>query len=179
VAVPRASEPAKLTVGALSAFPDAWERAREALVELYGPAECQVGPLPFDQTDYYAEEMGAPLSRWLLAFERLVGQQRIAEIKHRTNGIEAALASERRWPVDRPVNLDPGYVTLGKLVLATTKDQAHRIAVGEDIYAEVTLRFRSGRFEPLEWTYADYRQEGYLDFFARVRESLRARLRGG
>ncbi|MHC4915782.1 MAG: DUF4416 family protein [Planctomycetota bacterium] len=168
----RPAEPARLVVGALSAFPEAWSRARAALVERFGPVELEAGPLPFRFTDYYAEEMGPDLQRWFAAFARPVGQHEIAGIKHETGAVESELAGTGNWPVRRPVNLDPGYVTLGKLVLATTKDQAHRVAVGADMYAEVTLRWAGGKFVPNEWTYADYRQESCLEFFAAVRKKL-------
>jgi hypothetical protein len=175
----RPAEPARLVVGGLSSFPDAWAEARRELEALFGPVDLDAGPLPFGFTDYYAAEMGAGLQRWLASFSRLVGQHAISGIKGTTNRIESELAAAGRWPAARPVNLDPGYVTLGKLVLASTKDQVHRIAVSPDIYAEVTLRFVGGRFVPCDWTYADYRQEQYLEFFGRVREALRAELRRG
>jgi hypothetical protein len=177
VAEARRSEPARLVVGGLSGFPEAWERARAALEDRFGGVELELGPISFHQTDYYADEMGEKLERWFLAFARPIAQHDIAGIKRETNRLESEIAAGGDWPVPRPVNLDPGYVTLGKLVLATTKDQAHRLAVGEDIYAEVTLRYTGGEFEPNPWTYADYRQQEYLEFFARVRESLRAELR--
>lgn len=176
MAEPKPAEPARLIVGALSGFPEAWEAARARLVERFGPVDIEVGPLPFCLTDYYAEEMGGKLSRWFVSFAQLIGQHEIGTVKHITNRIETEIAGGD-WPVPRPVNLDPGCVTLGKLVLVTTKDQAHRIAVGPDMYAEVTLTFTAGRFQPREWTYPDYRQESYLEFFARVREALRAGLR--
>ncbi len=176
MAEPKPAEPARLIVGALAGFPGAWEAARARLLERFGPVDIEAGPWPFALTDYYAEEMGADLSRWFVSFSRLISQHEIAEIKHETDKIEAGIAAGG-WPVARPVNLDPGYVTLGKLVLATTKDHAHRVAVGPDMYAEVTLAYTAGRFEPREWTYPDYRQESYLDFFARVREALREALR--
>lgn len=166
------AEPARLIVGALSGFPEAWRAARAQLVERFGPIDIEAGPWPFTLTDYYADEMGADLSRWFVSFAQLIGQHEIAEIKHATNYIEADVAAGD-WPVPRPVNLDPGYVTQGKLVLATAKDHAHRIAVSKDMYAQVTLTFTAGRFQPLEWTYRDYQQESYIEFFTRVREALR------
>jgi len=77
----------------------------------------------------------------------------------------------------RPVNLDPGIIEPSKLVLATTKNYAHRIYIGKKIYAEVTLIFEKGRWRPLEYTYPDYTQQVYLDFFARVRARLLEQLR--
>jgi hypothetical protein len=72
--------------------------------------------------------------------------------------------------------LDPGYVTLAKMVLATTKDFAHRLYLGDGIYAESTLRFRKKQFEPWEWTYPDYRTDEYREFFGRVRECYKDKL---
>jgi hypothetical protein len=171
-------EPARLIVGAISGFPEAWSTARMRLEALFGPIDIEAGPWRFDFTDYYGQEMGGGLSRWFVSFPRLISQEAVAGFKELTNGIEAELAAAGAWPVRRPVNLDPGYVTLGKLVLATTKDQAHRLAVGRGMYAEVTLRFSGKSFVPWEWTYPDYRQPGCLDFMGSVRERLRLALRG-
>ena len=172
------AEPAKLIVGALSAFPEAWAAARARLVERYGPIDLEAGPLDFHFTNYYAEEMGAGLRRWFAAFARLVAQEELSAVKAETNRLEAELVSPD-WPVARAVNLDPGYLVPGKLVLATTKDQAHRLCIGGGLFAEVTLRYSGGRFVANEWTYPDYRSEPYHQFFTRVREALRAQLRAG
>ena len=68
------------------------------------------------------------------------------------------------------------YVVSSKLVLATTKDHAHRLYLGGGIYAECTLRWFQGDFVPWEWTYPDYRTEHYRDFFAAVRRLLEEKL---
>ena len=72
----------------------------------------------------------------------------------------------------RPLNLDPGYLTLGKLVLASTKDFAHRIYLQRGIYAEVTLIYRHHRWQHHEFTFADYRRVDYQQFFSQCREWL-------
>ena len=77
------------------------------------------------------------------------------------------------WMATSPLNLDPGYVTLAKLVLASTKDHAHRIYLADCIYAEVTLSYRGGAWQPFEWTYPDYRRADFHVFFTRCRELLR------
>ena len=83
------------------------------------------------------------------------------------------------WAVGqrRRVNLDPGYVSLSKMVLATTKDYSHRIYLGQGIYAEVTLHYRHGAFHPWEWTYPDYASQRYLDIFGHIRDIYVAQLR--
>jgi hypothetical protein len=77
----------------------------------------------------------------------------------------------------RPINIDPGLLELGKFLLATTKDQAHRIYLRDGIFAEVTLRYHAGAFEPWPWTYADYRQPCVHEFLLQAREYYRQRLR--
>lgn len=77
-----------------------------------------------------------------------------------------------RHAESRPLNLDPGYLTPAKLVLASTKDHAHRIYLRDGIFAEVTLVYRKGKWQPLEWTYPDYRRDDYQQFFTRCRERL-------
>ena len=72
-----------------------------------------------------------------------------------------------------PLNLDPGYISLGKLALASTKDHAHRIYLDRGIYAEVTLHYRRvGGWQPMKWTFPDYRRPDYHAFFDRCREFL-------
>ena len=93
--------------------------------------------------------------------------------------MEQRLAAKLTDGPARPVNLDMGYVDGGKLVLATTKDYAHRLYLGAGIYGEVTLRWRAGAFEPWEWTYPDYRSGHYREFFAQVRAACLAERRRG
>ena len=81
------------------------------------------------------------------------------------------------FPLPRPVNLDPGIIEPSKLVLATTKNYSHRIYIGRKTYAEVTLIYDKGRWQPLDHTYPDYRQQCYFDFFDNVRTRLLEQLK--
>jgi len=178
----------KLFVGMLSGELRRFAEAETLLVERYGPVDVSSEVMPFEFTDYYRAEMGPALKRKFVSFERLIQPDEIADIKRTTNEIEDDFARAEKGvrspevrlqtPFSaRPVNLDPGYLHLSKVVLATTKDYAHRIYVGKGIYAEVTLHFQRGRYEPWEWTYPDYRTEAYARFFLEVRERLREQLR--
>jgi hypothetical protein len=68
-------------------------------------------------------------------------------------------------------------VDLAKLVLASTKDHGHRVYLGQGIYAEVTLQYRGGRFQPWPWTYPDYASEEYCRLFGEIRALYHAQLR--
>jgi len=166
----------KLFVGMLAKDVELFGRAQEALRHVYGTVDMESDVWPFDFTDYYADEMGAPLYRKFVSFERHVDPGELANIKLATNEAEARFALRSGSGVRRPINLDPGYLTTAKLVLATTKDYAHRIYLGRGIYAEVTLRFSRGRFQPFEWTYPDYRSAEYMNFFLTVRTQYRRQL---
>ena len=92
---------------------------------------------------------------------------KIVQIKILTNRIEKEFIDDKKA---RKINIDPGYLNAGKLILATTKDWQHRIYLGEGIYGEVTLRFKGGTFSVWEWTYPDYQTPCYIKIFNSIRE---------
>lgn len=169
-------QPAKLIVGVITAKGAPVGEVRTHLEASYGKIDLETAWLPFVATRYYEREMGPDLQKILWSFESLIAPDELAPIKRGTNALERALAPHdgQRWR--RCVNLDPGYVDLAKLVLATTKDRQHRLYIGQGIYAEVTLRFTGGHFVPWEWTYPDYRTPEYLTFFEAVRRRYRQQL---
>lgn len=137
-----------------------------ALAQAYGPIVLRSTPVPFTQTTYYEREMDRNLTRLYLAFEPLISMAMLAAVKHTTNRLEAMWAVP---PGQRRVNIDPGYLDLAKVVLASTKDHSHRLYIGEGIFAEVTLRYRQRAFQPWEWTYPDYQTPETLAFFQQLR----------
>jgi hypothetical protein len=177
MAAVRPPVPALLVVAAFSRHADALAWARGRLEQAFGPVGLAGPLLVFDQTGYYQPTMGPDLRKQLLAFRDPIDPGRLAEIKLRTNALEAELAQAEVHAEERPLNLDPGYLVLGKFLLATTKDQAHRVYLRDGIFAEVTLQYRAGAFEPWPWTYADYRQAEVRTFLGQARDYYRARLR--
>lgn len=150
----------------------------EELVKLYGAVDLRSPIFDFNYTDYYEAEMGPGLKRKFLSFKDRIDPGKLAEIKLQTNELEARWLKKESF-ASRPVNLDPGYITRSKLVLASTKNYSHRIYIGKGIYAEIALIFRNKRFVPLETTYPDYRSKGYIEFFTNVRQrNLTGTVRG-
>jgi hypothetical protein len=169
--------PVKLVIAILSSDAQCLDQVRPVLVEALGPVDLVSDVWPFVQTAYYADQAGQQIVRQFVSIEKLVDPGVLADMKHRTNEIEQELAHVLDRPFPRPVNLDPGVIEPSKLILATTKNYSHRIYIGKKMYAEVTLVFDKGGWRPLPYTYPDYRQRQYFDFFTQVREKLLRQLR--
>jgi hypothetical protein len=169
--------PVKLIVGILAANHQCLNAAIEILTDKFGKADFVSDVWPFDKTDYYKDQTGSRILRQFVSIERLFDPGKLAKIKHITNRLEQKLAAKLALPLPRPVNLDPGIIEPSKLVLATTKNYSHRIYIGKKMYAEVTLLFDKGCWKPFDYTYADYRQQCYFDFFDEVRTQLVEQLR--
>jgi hypothetical protein len=161
----------KLVAGMIAGQAEWLNAATREIEELFGPTDLVSEDMPFDFTDYYCAEMGRPLLRRFAAFERLIDPGELAAVKLRTNELEAELA-KRFTQVTRPVNVDPGYVALGKLVLASAKDFSHRVYLRDGIYAEVTLQYRHGKWISGPMTFPDYAGGRYDAFLTAARQRL-------
>ncbi len=164
----------KLICSVLTGRDDLFDTFRAALIGEFGQIDLESDLFQFNYTNYYEKEMGPNLSRRIYSFENLVGPDTIADIKLRTIVMEKELTEQTEAEVERVVNLDPGYVSTFNLVLATTKDRPHRIYLRDGIYAEVTLEYIRGAFQPTQSTYPDYCLPEYGAFFDKVREGLRS-----
>ncbi len=169
MAAPKPFAPVKLVCGVISSAPAAAIEAEGKLSALYGAVDLRSPALAFDKTDYYEAEMGAGLERRFLSFAELIRPESLPGIKLRTNALEEEI-SRGAGSALRLVNLDPGYVTAAALIMATTKDFAHRVPLEEGIYAHLEFLFSRTGIKVLDWTYPDLRGEGYREFFRRVRE---------
>jgi len=179
MAEPAAPSPVLLLLASFSRYDAALKWARDRAVETWGPLALESPTFEFAETDYYESSMGPGLRKVFFTFERPLDPGELAEVKLLTNQWEQDYAAAADHGEPRPLNLDPGYLTLGKLVLASTKDFAHRIYLDRGIYAEVTLQFRHGRWEDHQWTFADYRREEYQRFFSACRDELHRLIREG
>lgn len=176
---PTAPSPVLPILAAFSRYEEALAWAHDRAIQAWGASARQSPPFPFDQTDYYQATMGPGLRKVFWSFEQLIDPGTLVDLKLQTNQWEEEYASLAHHPEPRPLNLDPGYITLGKLVLASTKDFTHRIYLGRGIFAEVTLYYRHHRWQHHEWTFADYRREDYQAFFSLCRDDLHKRIREG
>lgn len=165
-------ESALLFVGTLYSKPHIFDKSKNVLESHFGKILLISHPLSWDYSDYYKNELGWPIYRRFIFFENIIDPAIIVDTKLKTNEIELNFSYNDR----RLINLDPGYLTLSKIVLATTKNYAHRIYMGKGIYGEVTLIYRGGIYNPLLYTYRDYQDKTYIDIFMNARVILKKML---
>jgi hypothetical protein len=165
--------PVWLIAAVFSRHDDAFEWTRAQLVERYGPVALQSPRFVFDDTDYYEPTMGSELRKQFTLLERPIDAATLVDVKHTTNALETAYAEAGHHDEPRPLNIDPGYLTAAKLVLASTKDHAHRIYLDGGIYAEVTLHYQHHQWRAREWTFPDYRRDDYQAFLGEARQYVR------
>lgn len=158
-------QPVKLFCGVIYRQQSDLERMKWVLQEHLSAIDLESPEIPFDCTDYYSQEMGSPLFRGFISFEKLITPEELPGIKLLTNHIEDEAASEGR----RIVNLDPGYLSAANVIIATTKNYFHRVPLANGIYAHMEYVIVRKRVTPLEWTYPDFKTPPYIDFFTELR----------
>jgi hypothetical protein len=166
MSLPRPPQSAKLVIGLFMNQRELIRPVTGTLIQSFGAIDMISPWFNFCFTDYYEPEMGAPLYRRMLVFATLIQQGDLADVKQQTNAIEDLYAQNGQ----RAVNIDPGYLLRERFVLATGKNFSHRIFIGRGIYADLTLVYRNGDFQTLEWTYPDYADDRMRQFLKLVRK---------
>jgi hypothetical protein len=168
----RPAPPGRLFFGVISGFPELFEQARDRIQARFGEIDPggESPVFPFPATKAYGKTMGEALSRRFFILRRPWPLDGLAQVKAAAIAMEAEISGTRTFPVPRPINLDPGLLDGLRVVLATTKDRAHRIYRGGGLWEEVTLVFEHGEFRPLPWTYPDFRSPAYAAWFAAARD---------
>jgi hypothetical protein len=169
MSIPLPPKPAKMVIGIILREKRQIDSIAGELIEKFGPVDIVSPWFPFDFTHYYEKEMGDCLARRMFSFKPLIAQEALGDIKLCTNAIEAKYLHTG----SRSVNIDPGYLLMERFVLATGKNFSHRIYIGKGIYADLTLIYSGGRFQPLPWTYPDYAGENIRGFLKKIRDKYR------
>lgn len=168
-------EKEKLIIGVIYHEKEVLDEALRILVEEFGEIEDVSEEFSFSKefSDYYDEEIGGEGLRRIYSFKETVDPERQAEIKTRTNEIENTLSLGG----NRQINLDPGFINHGRLMLATTKKAGFRIPLKDGIYTELTLFYARGDWHGFPWTYRDYGSKRVQTFLTKVRSSYLAQRR--
>lgn len=162
---PKKHLPAKLIIGFIFKKEEILKKAEVILEKQFGKIDFASLSLPFNHTNYYGKELGKDLKRNFVSFKKLINPASLAKIKIATNKIERNLSKGAK----RTINIDPGYLDLAKLILASTKDYKHRIYLNKGIFLEVTLFYQDKTFQAWDWTYSDYRTGEYIAIFNQIR----------
>jgi hypothetical protein len=167
--VAKMSEPiipprAKLFFGILFSSEAICAEIENILLKKFGDVDYRTRNIPFVHTKYY-RDMGSPQYKVLISFRKLIQREDIVEIKLYTNKLEKRFTENNI----RNVNIDPGYLTLSNVYLATCKEFFHRVYLRKGVYLENEYRFVAKRYQPWEWTYPDYQKSEYLYFFHEMR----------
>jgi hypothetical protein len=163
---------AKLFIGIIANSDELVSRAEKVLIKKYGPIDFRSMKIPFTHTDYY-KSIGTNLYKTFFSFEKLVRRERIVDIKLFTNRLEEKISKSEK----RKINIDPGYLTLSNVYLASCKEYFHRTYLAKGIYLENEYRYVAKQFEFWDWTYPDYRKHEYLSFFYNVRKIYHNQIR--
>ncbi|MCL2705321.1 MAG: DUF4416 family protein [Spirochaetaceae bacterium] len=168
----------KLITGVLTTVSFRKEEILEALSEEYGEIDYISPFLDFIYTDYYNLEMGEDIKRFFVSFKNLVDPASLADIKIGTNNLEKQFTEiDQNGIESRKVNFDPGILNLSRLILASTKDNAHRIPLSKGIYGEITLLFQKGKAQPLPWSFIDYQSAEYTEILFKIRDIYKSDLK--
>jgi Domain of unknown function (DUF4416) len=174
MSTPCEPEDVKLVSSLFSPQETLLEQVIRELQASFGPVDWTSPSLCFDRTSYYEREMGWPLYRRFVSYRRLIRPEEIVQVKLVCIRVE----NEYSLAGKRQINIDPGYISLERLILTTGKNYTHRIYLSKGIYADLTLVFRKGSFVSLQWTYPDYADPTVIGYFNEVRARYKAQLRG-
>ena len=165
--------PVKLIFGFIFKEQEPLNLAKNLLNKRFGAIDFVSPVFDFNYTRYYEKEFGQELRRLFVSFKKLISPEELSKIKVFSNKIEKKLSRGNK----RLINIDPGYIDLAKLILASTKDYSHRIYLRKGIFAEITLVFEGKSYKPWPWTYPDYRAEEYISIFNKIRGIYAAQIK--
>jgi len=166
MAVVREYPKVKLFFGIMYRDKTVFDKVLKELQKLYGEFDTKSHEYVFSFTDYYKDEMGTSLKKVILSAKKLISREKLPAIKLKTNDIEQKFAKKGK----RIINIDPGYLTDHNMILATAKELPHRIYIAKGILGDAQLKFKNGKFEPFQHTFADMKQKLVLDYFANLRK---------
>ncbi|MFW5730882.1 MAG: DUF4416 family protein [Desulfonatronovibrionaceae bacterium] len=174
MSIPKTPDPGKVFLSILcSRFEDIWPELEQLLTAELGSMDYQTQPFSFNETAYYDQELGTPILRRIAAFETLKPLDSLVDLKLFTNRLENSFAAGGC----RLFNLDPGLLTLERLVLASGKNFTHRVYMGKGIWADLTLIFTRGDWQDLAWTFPDYASEKMKKHLRAIRSRYLHQLR--
>ena len=150
---------AKLFVGIMYSQELVYKEAIGLLKKGFGDIELEGKEFDFNFTNYYGKEMGKNLKKRFVLFKKPIDRGNLPDIKLQTIKLEEKFKKKGK----RQINIDPGYITLNKVVVASTKGLPHRTYLNKGIFADLQLILKKNDVKTFRHTFADY--EHSKDFF--------------
>ena len=163
MALPKQPQKVKLFIGILSSDTKLFEIIKKEFE--YGEIDYESDVFDWNFTKYYNDELGENIKKKFMFFKKLINPEKIADIKIDTNKIEDKYK--------RKINLDPGYLTRSKVLLASAKDRSNKVYIKSGIYGDIVLIFKNKSFEPFPFTFKDFRTKEYIELFNKIRELIK------
>jgi len=165
--------PVKFFIASLYSSAELLQKAVGLIVKEWGEIDYQSVDYPFNVTDYYEPEMGKGINRKLIAIKDLYNPTLLVDMKLRCNEMELELACDGK----RRVNLDAGYLDHNKIILASAKEAGQKVYLDKGIYADLAGRYKTGRYQPFEWSFPDFRDGRYDKDLVLVRKMYMKQLK--
>ncbi len=140
------------------------KEVEDVLSNVYGKKVNETDEFSLQYSKYYEKEMGEGLKKKFILIDNIVEKDRLLDIKL------TSMEIEKRFSINgnRTVNIDPIYLDDYQVVVVSKKDKGSRIYLGKGVFAELELLYHHGSFQPLIWTYLDYKDN--IPFFNEVRK---------
>ncbi len=140
------------------------KRVEKEIEKTYGRIISQSETFTLPYSKYYQREMGKNLIKKFVVIDSLIHKGELVDIK------KFSMSLEDRYRINgsRTVNIDPLYLEEFQVVVSTSKYRGSRIYLKDGIYADLELLYYNGSYQPMIWTYLDYRD--HIGYFNRVRK---------
>ena len=155
-------------VGLISNKENLFNEIKEELKNLYGEIIHETKIFSWNFTDYYEKELGKDLKKQFLFFKKPINQEEIVKIKLETNKLEDKYSKNKK----RSINIDPGYLTEIKAVLASAKNKSYKIYIKNGIYGDPVLRYVNNSYQAFEHSFKDFKTKEYIEIFNEARKLL-------
>ena len=141
------------------------------MIEEFGTEDAVSSLRSWNYSPLYSEEMGPNLKWLLVGYSGYGWPEDIWKWKLFTNSIEKDFS---RDDGSRRINIDPGYIQPGNIILASTKKYGNRVYIREGIFADITLfyDYKEKVYTSHELTFPEYKTRFARAWFAERRDTL-------
>jgi len=168
-----------LGLKALLIFALMWSKEKKEFLDIteerikkdFGNIITQTEEYNTNYSKYYEKEMGKNLVKKFIVIDKIINKEELVKLKKYSQMLEKELSISD----NRSINIDPLYLDLDQVVVATSKYRGNRIYLGENVFAELELWYHHKSFQPFLWTYLDYKDK--IEFFNKIRKLYKSKVR--